>query len=216
MLADIGLDGDIFSCPEAQIAKPIEHPPRRVDADQDEGDQLDQRFHGDGEHQAILMLGRVDVACAKRHGETGQQERDDQSQRACGAARHHDLTRIERIEHHDDRAGDRLQLQGDIGHGANDADDRDQPGDLIGLAIARGDKVGDRGDVLRLGQPHDAQHQRRQQADDNERPDVNRQELQPALRGKANGTEEGPGGAIDRQRQRIDDRPGAGGNEMTP
>ena len=62
------------------------------------------------------------------------------------------------------RGRHRLELQCDIGNGADDGDQRDGGGDRLALAVARGDEVGDRGDVLRLGQPHDADDQRREQS----------------------------------------------------
>ena len=49
-----------------------------VDADDQEGDELDDRFDRDREHQPVLVLGRVDMAGAERHREAGEHQRDDE------------------------------------------------------------------------------------------------------------------------------------------
>ncbi len=40
--------------------------------------QLDERLHRDRQHQAVLVLGGVDVARAEGDGEAGQDQRDEE------------------------------------------------------------------------------------------------------------------------------------------
>ena len=108
-----------------------------------------------------------------------------------------------------ERERHRLELQRDVGNRADDRDQRDGRGDRLALAVARGDEVGDRGDVLRLGEPHHPRDHRREQADHQHRADIDGEELVAAARGRADRAEERPGGAVDRQRQRIDQQPRA-------
>ena len=48
------------------------------EADDQEGRKLDDRLHGDGEHQPVLMLRRVDMTGAEGDGEAREHERHDQ------------------------------------------------------------------------------------------------------------------------------------------
>ena len=107
------------------------------------------------------------------------------------------------------RGRHRLELERDVGHRADDRDHRHGGGDRLALAVARGDEVGDRGDVLRLGELDHAPQQRRAKPDHQDRADIDREEVDAGAGGEADRAEEGPGGAVDRQRQRIDQHAGA-------
>ena len=61
-----------------QRDRPVEHPEGDEDADRQERQQLDDRFGGDRQHQAVLMLGRVDVPGAEQHREHRHRQRDEQ------------------------------------------------------------------------------------------------------------------------------------------
>ena len=191
-----------------QRAGAAEHPEGDENADRQESEQLDDRFGGDRQHQAVLVLGRVDMAGAEQHREGRHRQRDEQrdiaEQRTGDAGVRRDLREdsFERERH-------RLELQRDVGNRADDRDQRDGGGDRLALAVARGGEVGDRGDVLRLGQPHDAHQERREQADHQRRADIDGEEFVAGARGRADRAEEGPRRAIDRQRQRIDQQPRA-------
>ena len=76
-----------------------------------------------------------------------------------------------------DRRRHRFELQRDVGDHADDGDQRHGRRDRLALAVARRDEVGDRGDVLALGEPHDADDERVAQADHQHRPDIDRQEI---------------------------------------
>ena len=193
-----------------QRDRAVEHPERDEDADRQERHELDDRFGGDREHQAVLMLGGIDVARAEQHGEGRHRQRDEQrdvaEQGPAGVIAGRDMSkdRFERGRH-------RLELQRDVGNGADDRDQRDGRGDGLALAVARGDEVGDRGDVLRLGEPHDARISRRAEQPDHEhRADIDGEEVVAGARGEADRAEERPGRAVDRQRQRIDQMPRCG------
>ena len=60
-----------------------------------------------------------------------------------------------------ERRGHRLELERDVGNRADDRDQRDGRGNRLALAVARGDEIGDRGDVLRFRELDHAAQQRR-------------------------------------------------------
>ena len=61
-----------------QRDRPVEHHEGDEDADGEEGHQLDDRFRRDRQHQAVLVLGRIDVAGAEQHREGRHRQRDEQ------------------------------------------------------------------------------------------------------------------------------------------
>ena len=71
-----------------QRHRPVEHEERHEHADRHEGDELDQRLGRDREDQAVLMLGRIDVARAEQHREGRHRERDEQRDVAEHRLRH--------------------------------------------------------------------------------------------------------------------------------
>jgi hypothetical protein len=77
-----------------------------------------------------------------------------------------------------DRRRHRFELQRDVGDGADNGDKSDRCRHRLALAVARGDEVGDRRDVLTLGEPHDPQDQRIAQPDHQDRPDIDREEVE--------------------------------------
>ncbi len=81
----------------------------------------------------------------------------------------------------------------------------------LGFSIARGYEIGDRGDVLRAGEIGDAGDERRPEADDQDRTDINRQKIKPVRRGEPDRAVVGPGRAIDGETEGIDESPRAPG-----
>ena len=154
------------------------------------------------------MLGGVDVAGAEQHREGRHQQGDKQrnvaQERLCRAAVRRDVG-----DDGADRRGHRLELQRDVGDGADDGDQRHGRGHCLALAVTRGDEVGDRGDVLALGQPHDADDERVSKPDHQHRSDIDREEIEPGARRDAHRAEERPRGTIDGERQRINEKPDA-------
>ena len=63
-----------------QIGRAIKQPPRDKNACRKKRHQFDGRFHCDGYHQTILMLGRVNLPCSKNNGKKrkhqGHQQRN--------------------------------------------------------------------------------------------------------------------------------------------
>ena len=170
------------------------------------GHQLDDGFGGDRQHQAVLVFGGVGLPGAEQHREYRHRQRDDQRDIADDRNRGEGLVLaqdgFERRRH-------RLELQRDVGNRADDRDHRDGGGDRLALAVARGDEIGDRGDVLRFRQLDHAAQQRRAERDHQDRADIDREKVDAGAGGEADRAEERPGGAVDRQRQRIDQRAGA-------
>ena len=186
----------------------VEHPERDEDANREEGDQFDGGFRGDRQHQSVLVLGGVHMTRAEQNGEGRHRHRDEQG----NVAEHRRAAGVD-IDLRGDglqRGGHRFELQSDIGDAADDGDHRHAGGDALAFAVAGGDEVGDRGDVLRLGEPDHPHQQRPEQANHQDRTDIDRQEVESGARGKADRAEEGPGRAVDRQRQRIDQQARAG------
>ena len=100
-----------------------------------------------------------------------------------------------------------LQLQRDIGHGADHGDEGRQDRDGAAAAIAGAEEVGDRSHVLLLRNCNNARHDRPGENDDKGRADIDQREIEAIGDGAADRPVERPGRAIDRERKRIDDRP---------
>ena len=192
-----------------QIAKAIIHAPGDENADDEEGQQLDHRFRRDGEDQSVLMLRRLDVPRAKGHGETRQHDGDANRHIARRVRVDDDVAALQRVEHGRQRLRDRLQLQGDVGHHADHRDRRHQRRHRAGFAIARRHEIGDRGDVLRVGKARQPGEKRIAEPENDDRPEIGRQEVKAMRRGEADRAEKRPGRAINAERQRVDERPGA-------
>ena len=110
-----------------------------------------------------------------------------------------------------DRKGDGLELQGDVGERAGNGDDGDDGGDRLALAVAGSEEVGDRGDVLALGQAHDAQQQTPAEHEQQDRAEIDGNEVVAGRGSEPDAAEERPGGAVDGQRQGVDQRPAVAG-----
>ena len=184
-------------CLAEQIARPIEQAPGDEGANREEGQQFDQRFEGHRQHHATVVLGDIQAAGAEQNGEQGQHQADDQGRVLGAGARRVGTGSGEQVDAEDDG----FELQGDIGQHADQADQRHHHRQWLRLAVACGDKVGNRGDVFLLADGHHfLQHPGGKQHQQH-RAQVNRQERPQLVGGLADGTEEGPTGAIHRQRQ---------------
>ena len=105
-----------------------------------------------------MVLGRVEVAGAKDDGKQRQYQRHNQR----GVLR----ARTGRVSPCADQQvnaeHDAFELQGDVGQHAHQANQCDHNGQRLGLAVARGNKVSNGGDVLLLADHHHfLQHPRR-------------------------------------------------------
>ena len=83
------------------------------------------------------------------------------------------------------------------------------------LAIAGGDEIGRRNDLFRLGKLDDPPDHRHAEREHQDRADIDAGKFQPALGGEPDAAEIGPGGAINRKAQRIDQRPALDGCKPT-
>ena len=165
-------------------------------ADEERRGELDDRLGRDREHQAAVRLVGVDAAHPEEHGEGRHRGGDDQR----GAAGQPADVAGERLE----ADGDRLELQREVGEEADRRGGGDDHGDGAALAVARGDEVGDRDQVLGAGDADHARDQWPAEAHDEDRADVDGEIVEAALGGDADGAVEGPGGAVDADRQRVD------------
>ncbi|MHC2701275.1 hypothetical protein ACVMHZ_004408 [Bradyrhizobium liaoningense] len=183
-----------------------EHPEGDEDAGGEEGDQLDDGFGRDRQHQAVLVLCGIGLPRAEQHREGRHRQRHHQRHVADDRDVGEGLVLAQdRFE----RGGNRLELERDIGHRADDRHQRDGRRHRLALAVAGPDEVGDRGDVVGFGElDHAAQHAGAE-PDHQDRAEIDREEVGRGAGGEADRAEEGPGGAVDRQRQRIDQPGGA-------
>lgn len=168
-------------------------------ADREKGQQLDQGFEGNRQHHTAVVLGGVEVAGTEDDGEQRQDQRHDQ-RRVLGAGAHGVGAGADQQVH---AKHDALELQGDVGQHTDQADQRHHHRQRLGFAIARGDEVGDGGDVFLLADHHHLLQDPGCQHQQQDRPEVDRQERPELLGGLADGAEEGPAGAVHRQRQAV-------------
>ena len=184
-----------------QVGEAVEHDVGDVDADDQEGRELDHALERDRKDHALVVLRGVDVASAEQDAEQSQQQQDQQRRLGTAGARDR-LGR--RADQRRDAGSHRLELESDIRNRSHDRYDGDQARERGALAVAGCDEVRDRRDALRLG---DAQHlldQEAQQQGRQGRSEIDRQEIQPLPGGQPDAAVEGPGGAVDAQRQRVD------------
>ena len=184
----------------------IEHPEGDEGAGGEKGHQFHDRFGGDCEHQAVLVFGRIGLAGAEQHRKGCHCERDHQ--RDVADDRNMGKGLVFAQDGPERRRG-RLELERDIGDRSDQRDQRHGHRHRLALAVARGDEIGDRGDVLRFRELDHAAQQRRAQSDHQDRADIDREEIDAGAGRKADRAEERPRGAVDRERERIDPRAGA-------
>ena len=154
-------------------AEAAEHGEDDEKPDGEEGRQLDEGFRRHRDDQALLVLGRIDMARAEQHRERGHRQRNDEGR----VGRQVEVLERARAQQRVDRDGDRLQLQRDIGQRPGHGDHGDDGGDGLALAVARRQEVGDRGDVLALGQADDAHQEAPAEYEQQDRSEVDRDEI---------------------------------------
>ena len=184
-----------------QLAEPAEHSPGHVGAEHQEGEQLDQRLEGHGVDHPLVVLGGIGVAGPEEDGEGGHHHRHVEG----GVGEQRRMGRIPVRGEHAEGGGDRLELQGDVGQGADQRHQAGEGGEGLGLAVAGGDEVGDGGDVLVLGDADHLGQHRPEQQEGEDRADIDAGEGPAPGGGLAGGAVEAPGGAVDGQRQAVDD-----------
>ena len=141
------------------------------EADREHRGELDHRLEGDGGDHAVMALVLVEGAGAEEDGEEREAGRGPEGDDGVllGAAAGDGLV----------AQGERLQLQRDVGGGAATAPMVAMRGERPGLAVARRDHVGDRGDPVGAADPHHLAHQPPPADEDQRRPEVDGHELEP-------------------------------------
>ena len=169
--------------------------------DGEEGEELHQRLERDRGDEPLVPLGDVEVARAEQDRERGERDRDVerlvlQERRGEHLRRHRDV----RVLQQDlEAAGDRLELERDVGDDAEDGDDRDEPAEELTLPVARGDEVGDRRDAVGLADADDLPLHEPPEPHDERGSEVDGQEPDAARRRAPHAPVEGPGAAVDRE-----------------
>ncbi len=189
-----------------QTVEAVEHDEGHITADGQEGGKLDDGFERDRDHQPVLVLRRVRVPRPEGDRESREHHRHDEREIAIYRRVLRDRRAPGARQEYAERSRNRLELKRDVGDRADQRDERHERRDPLALAVARRHEVGDRGDVLRLGDLNDAGDECLAKADDEDRADVDGQEVEAGPGRQPDRAEEGPGGAIDGERQRIDRR----------
>jgi len=184
MLDGLGMLGE----PGVQRPGSAEDAEQGEQPDAEQGDQLHQGFEGDGHHQSTVLLPRRDVACAEEDGEGS--EGDAEAQRQYVGRR--------LLREHLQGLGDGADLQGDVGQGAHQHEQGDQYACQL-AAIAEGEEVGQRAELVFAGEPQDGTQQDGAHGQCQGYTQVDGEEQVAAGAGKADTAVIGPGGGIDAQ-----------------
>tara|TARA_B100000674_G_scaffold477395_1_gene472901 strand:+ start:114382 stop:115089 length:708 start_codon:yes stop_codon:yes gene_type:complete len=185
---------------DKQIADAPEYLPHHKHAHHHKGEQFDQAFKADGQHQPVLVFAGVDMTGAEQHRKHGHQQRHRQGA-VDGPAAFHAVG--EAVEGH----GHRFQLQGDVGDGAGDGHQGNQNRQRLGFTVARGDEISDGGNALLFADGDDLEQHGGAQDEHDHGAKVDRQKIPAEVGGLPHGAEKRPGGAVHRQGEAV--QPGA-------
>ena len=189
------------------VGGPVRQCENHEQPDSDEGEELHQGFQRDGGDHTMMALVRVDCPCAENDSEErhpgGDPERHVDTQ---GVARRAGQVAGIGIDDHLNAGGHRLELQGDVGRGADHRDQGHQNGKAGTLTITRGNQIGDRGDPVHVSDPDQLAQQEPPAHENQSRAEIDGGEFEPAAHRGADGAVEGPGSAVDRDREGVDDR----------
>ena len=150
------------------------------------------------------MLGYIQAAGTKQHGKQRQHQRHHQRgifRAQCTVGRHRTARRAaeQAVTQHN-----ALELQGNVGQHRDQTEQRDNHAQALGLAVARGNKVGNGGDVFLFADGDHARVQAPAKQKQQQGAKIDGQEAPQLVGGHANRAKEGPAGAPDRQRQAVD------------
>jgi hypothetical protein len=194
-------DGRGGDAPEGPFDPPAQRPDDEH-AHGDQGAELDHRLDGDGHDDAMVALGRVEVAGAEEDGEDREAHgRDERHEVRVGR----DLAPFELAREGAEGERHGLELERDVGRDPRHRDHRDKGADPVRLSEARGDEVGDGRDALRPAHMHELAQEPPPADHDEARTQVDREVLEARARRVAHRAVEGPGGAVDRQGQGVDE-----------
>ncbi len=160
----------------------------------EKGRQLDQGFQGDGRHQAFVALGGVQVTGPEKHAEEPQEEGHDEGRIDIGRQRRDEiLQRLGRMGGEKlEGVGNRLQLQGDVRHDADDGEDGDDGPQGFRFAVAARNEVGDADDVVLFADPDDFAQQKPPGEGQKGGAEVHRKKVQADGGGPADAAVKGP------------------------
>ncbi|MNF76050.1 hypothetical protein D3C84_581470 [compost metagenome] len=190
-----GQRGLVLQQPLLEAVQAAEHGEQCIQADGGHGAQLDQRLEGDGQHQPLVPLAGGDMAGAEQDGEQGEQRAETQRHQLADRLAGDDA----------DGIGHRLDLQGEQRQHGDQHEHRGQ-GAGPGAAKAKGEQVGQRGQLVGAGQAQDRVQQHRGQQEGAGKAQVDGQEAVAILVGEVHGAVERPGAGIHAQRQGVDQR----------
>ena len=187
----------------AGLAEQVVETVIQVENDEDahgkERQQLDQRFEGDRQDHAAVVLGHIQAAGTEDDREQRQYQRYHQRGVLHAGAGGVGVGPDQQVH----AQYDALELQGDIRQHADQADQRHHHCQGLRLAVACGNEVGDRGDVLLLADQHHLLQHPRREDQQQYRAQVDGQECPKLFGGLADRAEEGPAGAVHGQRQAV-------------
>jgi hypothetical protein len=181
--------------PAGQAARPVEHAEQREGADREQRDQLDHRLERDRHDQAVVLLARGHVARAEEDREGGHQQAEDEAEERRAAGPGQDV----------DRGGDRADLLGQVRQAAGQEERRDRD-TRVGAAIAEGEQVGQRRQLVVAGQAQDRQPQDRHQQAGQRHAEVDGEEAVALEAGEPDAAVVAPGAGVDAERERAHPR----------
>ena len=138
----------VVLCARPEHGRSVEHGKNDEQANRRQGCQLDDALGGDGQHQAVLVLGCVDVPGAEQHREGCQRQRDDECGIEEDEARKIDGGKRAASQQRLDRDRNGFELQRNIRQAAHDHDEGGDGSNGLALAIAGGNEIRDRRQVL--------------------------------------------------------------------
>ncbi len=198
-------DGGIGQGALVDIGDTVKHAVHDKEPDQQKSSQLDQAFERHRKNKPVMMFGGMDIAHTKQDGENRHQDGDIKGRilgKMTGRMTHHLFAKFP--DQHIKRQRHGFELKRDIGKNPHHRDQRHKGGQTLAFAIARPQKIGDRGDVLLMADPGDFGHDAKTDNHHNDRADIDRQKGPAACCRRPDRSKECPAGAIDRHRQGID------------
>ena len=177
--------------PFGDAARSVEDTEQGERPDREERDQLDHRFHGDGDDQPGVLFARGHVTGAEHHREGGDQDAEHQAQDGVAAAAGEDVH----------RRGDGSDLLRQVGEAAGEEEHGDHDAGA-GAAVAEGEQIGERGELVLARQSQDRQPHHRDQEAGQGNAEVDGEEAIAFGAGEPDAAVIAPGAGVDAHGQR--------------
>ena len=198
--------------PAGHVTQEIPHPAEHAVGDEgshgQKGEQLDQRLEGDGGDQPLVPPRGIEVAGAEHDPEDDQDHR--RPERGVGVEgparrRRENGGNLGVVEEDLEGLGDGLELERDVRGDADHHHEGHDPPEERGLSVAGAEEVGEGGDAVGLGDSHRlAQHEPPQERHQGGA-EIDGQEADPGGDRPTDAPVEGPRGAVDGERERVDE-----------